>query len=527
MEANKTMRIIALFIITIISCKSANFRPTSPGDDSPQVGNPSSTQPNTEQFVSEEPIKQKLTIEQATGWYFVKDHANADELERLHTEEFGSDESQMALTAKVLTVTPSGRKVIRYTGTKNVRQDVAKWPKPKYRKPMLAWKPQQTPRFGTLPPRVSPANSPISIGTLTTSGGKQIPVRMIKSVDDIPIGTGEHGYLSLTRAQYDLLSARVADSPALRRTRLSVVKENENAVTVKITDITLDTVDDQLARGTPLMFASQNTAYAKTWEAVREDLSMPLEVIEDDISRGISLGEGSFGEATLITKTDGTQYVIKTMDADDDINLREIAILTDGSCEDCLQYFGAVQRGDTYYLASEYASGGTLRDYTEKYLLTNTQIIELLRQGKQLAENSLINSDIKLSNILVTESGNVKIMDYGLSRRNPSLIPGEGTRTTMAPEVAQSKIIEAGLEDRIHTYSLGVSILQGKSPRTFAENEKAIIENNLYAYESNIKFVEVPPFTAGERDLMAKMLEVDPRKRISMSEALDRWTALQ
>ena len=200
-------------------------------------------------------------------------------------------------------------------------------------------------------------------------------------------------------------------------------------------------------------------------------------------------------------------------------------MLVNGSCHDCLQYFGAVRYGKYIYLASEYASGGDLEARTLRSPITNDEIVQLLKQGAQLADKGIINKDIKLQNIVVMTNGDVKIMDYGLAQRNPTRIVFSGSFHTISPEIVQQKYLSPDLMNKVHSYSLGMTILDGKSD-VLRKNYQDIIKNNTTGKQSNSKYIEIPPFSSAEKDILVKMMDPNINNRISIDEALTRWEAV-
>ena len=126
-----------------------------------------------------------------------------------------------------------------------------------------------------------------------------------------------------------------------------------------------------------------------------------------------------------------------------------------------------------YYLVMELVPGQDLEDFVRAKTPTQQKACDLAYQvASALAEahkNDLIHRDMKPSNILVTEGGQAKLLDFGLARQfaNHRLTePGTilGTLDYMAPEQA---IDSSTVDIRADIYGLGATLffsLAGRPP---------------------------------------------------------------
>src|SRR4051794_34305365 len=132
---------------------------------------------------------------------------------------------------------------------------------------------------------------------------------------------------------------------------------------------------------------------------------------------------------------------------------------------------GKTQNG-SYYMAMEYVPGGTLRDRIRKGPLSPREAAAIAIQVAQALETAhalgTIHRDIKPQNIIHTETGGVKVADFGIARAAAlSEITREGlvlgTEHYMSPEQAKGELV--GPQSDL--YSLGVvlyEMLTGKLP---------------------------------------------------------------
>ena len=127
---------------------------------------------------------------------------------------------------------------------------------------------------------------------------------------------------------------------------------------------------------------------------------------------------------------------------------------------------------DRPYIAMEYVEGETLRDRIRRGPLKTEEALDIAVQvAAGLGEahhKDIIHRDIKSANIMVTEKGQAKVMDFGLAklRGGSSLTKSQttlGTVAYMSPEQARGD----ELDGRTDIWSLGVvlyEMLTGKLP---------------------------------------------------------------
>jgi non-specific serine/threonine protein kinase len=121
------------------------------------------------------------------------------------------------------------------------------------------------------------------------------------------------------------------------------------------------------------------------------------------------------------------------------------------------------------FIAMECIDGVNLKTYMSRHVLTTARIADIGVQITSALEaahaKGIVHRDIKPGNLIVSESGQVKVLDFGLARRfkttdtdelgpEGSTIPGRpvGTANYMAPE----RILQLPLDPRSDLFSLGV-----------------------------------------------------------------------
>lgn len=131
-----------------------------------------------------------------------------------------------------------------------------------------------------------------------------------------------------------------------------------------------------------------------------------------------------------------------------------------------VKIYDVVLEAENPYLVMEYVSGITLKEYIERKKpipgKTAANIVGLVLTALQKAhENGIIHRDVKPQNIMVTEKGEVKLMDFGIARFAMSqshTIDGNaiGSVHYISPEQALGNAVD----QRTDIYSVGVILFE-------------------------------------------------------------------
>ncbi|XP_074027901.1 maternal embryonic leucine zipper kinase isoform X2 [Leptinotarsa decemlineata] len=179
----------------------------------------------------------------------------------------------------------------------------------------------------------------------------------------------------------------------------------------------------------------------------------------------------------------------------------------------------------------EYCSGGELFDHiVEKNRLTESESRMFFRQivsaVAYLHSLGYAHRDLKPENILLDKHQNLKLIDFGLCAKpeggmeNP-LSTSCGSPTYAAPELVLGKQY---LGTEVDIWAMGVllyTLLVGALPF----DDDSI--DGLYKKILTGKYEEPPFLSKGSSSLIKSMLQVDPKKRITITELLSHpWLTL-
>ncbi|CAA0828395.1 SNF1-related protein kinase catalytic subunit alpha KIN10 [Striga hermonthica] len=241
---------------------------------------------------------------------------------------------------------------------------------------------------------------------------------------------------------------------------------------------------------------------------------------------GKTLGIGSFGKVKIAEHALTGHKVavkilnrkkIKNMDMEEKVR-REIKILRLFMHPHIIRLYEVVETHSDIYVVMEYVKSGELFDYiVEKGRLHEEEARVFFQQiisGVEYCHrNMVVHRDLKPENLLLDSKHNVKIADFGLSnimRDGHFLKTSCGSPNYAAPEVISGKLY-AGPE--VDVWSCGV-ILYALLCGTLPFDDENIpnlfkkIKGGIYTLPSHL--------SASARDLIPRMLIVDPMKRMTI-----------
>ncbi|CAA7410848.1 unnamed protein product [Spirodela intermedia] len=243
---------------------------------------------------------------------------------------------------------------------------------------------------------------------------------------------------------------------------------------------------------------------------------------------GKTLGIGSFGKVKIAQHILTGHKVaikilnrrkIKSMDMEEKVR-REMKILKLFMHPHIIRLYEVIETHTDIYVVMEYVANGELFDFiVEKGRLQEHEarcfFQQIISGVEYCHRNMVVHRDLKPENLLLDSKNNVKIADFGLSnimRDGHFLKTSCGSPNYAAPEVISGKLY-AGPE--VDVWSCGV-ILYALLCGTLPFDDENIpnlfkkIKGGIYTLPSHL--------SAGARDLIPRMLVVEPMKRMTISD---------
>ncbi|KAI3702985.1 hypothetical protein L6452_28739 [Arctium lappa] len=281
-------------------------------------------------------------------------------------------------------------------------------------------------------------------------------------------------------------------------------------------------------------------------------LGIPTKNIEDYYKIGRELGRGKFAITSLCrNKSTGKKFACKSIpkrrlvtESEKQDLKREVMIMEHlRSQRNVVELIDVFEDNRCVHLVMEYCEGGELFEkmkskgrFSEKIA---AQILSsIMKVVYSLHFMGVMHRDLKPENFLLSKKGGLgflpcfvdytllKAIDFGLSAYIDEGKPNQekvGTAFYVAPEVLRRQ--EYGKEVDIWSAGVILYMLLTGVPPFYGEKEKEIFDAILNAEKVlDMKNYPWPWISRNAKELVKKMLSVDPKKRPTASDVLkDQW----
>ncbi|CAD8127847.1 unnamed protein product [Paramecium sonneborni] len=245
------------------------------------------------------------------------------------------------------------------------------------------------------------------------------------------------------------------------------------------------------------------------------------------------IGKGSFASVYLAERVeDKEQMAIKAFSkslayAEENGKeglINEIKLMRQVDHPNILKLYEVYETVNSLYVCLELLEGGQLYEQLKKKVIFKNQEIQIII--KALLED-IMHRDIKLENILFKKQNafdSVCLADFGLATSTHEkvyLYNRCGTPGFVAPEVINIKDLTTKYDKVCDIYSLGLVfhlLLTGKSAFSGRSYTTIVNQNKEAKIHWNSQIFELIPKPAF--DLLKKMLETNPKQRITAEQAL-------
>ena len=237
------------------------------------------------------------------------------------------------------------------------------------------------------------------------------------------------------------------------------------------------------------------------------------------------IGGGSFGKVFKV-KLKGTDkiFAMKVLNKGYLIKkkllryaITECNVLKQSNCPFIIKLHYSFQTPENLYMILDYCPIGDLSYQIQLNLFEEDEakfyIAELILAIEYLHRHDIIYRDLKPENILIDADGHVKLADFGLAKENVSSnVPNKtfcGSPQYLSPEMLSKE----GTTKSSDIYGIGAILFEliSGAPPFFSQDENLMYKN---ISENRLMF---PEFFSDElKDLLRKMLDKNPKKRIGI-----------
>jgi len=299
-------------------------------------------------------------------------------------------------------------------------------------------------------------------------------------------------------------------------------------------------------------FHAEEESIIENWMTALKNVCV-LHNFHDEYKAVKMIGKGSFAKVYLVeSKTTGKNFAVKAFTKESLIisnksnakpsMINEIEIMRVLDHENVIKLYEVYETERSIYLVLELIQGKSLQDTLKKSGFKDNEartinvISSIIDALAYLASKGIMHRDLKPDNILLDKGDKVKIVDFGLATiiDIPEYIFKKcGTPGYIAPEVFKydQKNPNTNYDDRCDAFSAGCILFYMIFGFLFFDgpNASEILKTNrkftadfqtLAAIKDELKS-PTSKISKEALDLMVKLLEFDPKHRMTAAQALN------
>ena len=264
----------------------------------------------------------------------------------------------------------------------------------------------------------------------------------------------------------------------------------------------------------------------KNSEILNEDASLKQGITFDSFEILSLLGTGSFGKVCKVRlKKTNEIFAMKILNKDFLIKhkllkyaISECNVLKKSKSPFIITLHYAFQTPENLYMVIDYCPGGDLNFHIQLEIFEEEEakfyISELILAIEYLHNHNILYRDLKPENILIASDGHIKLADFGLAKENANNNFSKsfcGSPNYLSPEMVKRQ----GATKSTDIYGIGAvlyEMISGTTP--FYGNDLRTLYNSIV--KKQLLFPEF--FSDTIKDLLKKLLEKNPKKRIGVTE---------
>lgn len=279
---------------------------------------------------------------------------------------------------------------------------------------------------------------------------------------------------------------------------------------------------------------AENRGNEQQFEIIEEKITNPLgEPVIKRYARGKFLGKGGFAKCYECTNLETKKVTAAKIIPKSTLQksrqraklLSEIKIHRSLQHPNVVQFEHVFEDSQNVYILLELCNNQSLNDLIKRRKrLTEIEvqcyIFQIVQALKYLHLNRIIHRDLKLGNLFLSDKMELKLGDFGLAAKlefdNEKRHTVCGTPNYIAPEILENKI---GHSYEVDVWSLGVviyTLIIGRPPFETPEVKSTYKKIKMCAYS----FPEHIPFSDNVRNIISKILQLDPSKRPTLDEIM-------
>lgn len=257
----------------------------------------------------------------------------------------------------------------------------------------------------------------------------------------------------------------------------------------------------------------------------------------ETLKKGKLLGKGGFGTVNQYVE-DGNSYAVKAIPKKKLSTLKAKESLANeikynkklSSNDNICKIYGFTENKDNVYLIQNICGEPFSKDLKSVSVSRRVKwFSQLLSAVKYCHDNNVIHMDIKMLNCLLDKDDNLQLMDFGLAEaKGAGPFMAQGTPTHMPPEMLKDfygksfYATEAG-----DAWACGIAFVSMFNEFFIYRGQKTLDALRKKITEEPITKEMLNDIIPGEYiDIVLGLLEHDPKKRLSVSDALSMLTKL-